>query len=215
MLRSLARCRLALALALATPALAALPSAALAQQPTTETIVLLRHGEKPPQGLGQLDCRGLNRALALPAVLGKLFGKPDVIFAPDPGQTKLDDGHPYNYIRPLATIEPTAIAFALPVDTSLGEADIASLQRRLEAPALHGSLVLVAWEHTEIVALARTLMTAHGGDPASIPHWRGSDFDSIDVLRITWTDHSSSIQFMPQHENLDSQPTTCPGRPPG
>jgi hypothetical protein len=114
-----------------------------------------------------------------------------------------------------ATIEPTAIAFALPVDTSLGEADIAGLQRRLEAPVLHGSLVLVAWEHTEIVALARSLMTAHGGKPDSIPRWHGHDFDSIDVLRITWTGTSSSIQFVSQHENLNSQPTTCPGSPPG
>ena len=31
-----------------------------------ETIVFMRHGEKPPEGLGQLDCQGLNRALALP-----------------------------------------------------------------------------------------------------------------------------------------------------
>jgi hypothetical protein len=29
----------------------------------------VRHGEKPPHGLGQLDCRGLNRALALPALI--------------------------------------------------------------------------------------------------------------------------------------------------
>jgi hypothetical protein len=87
---------------------------------TTETIVLLRHGEKPPGGLGQLNCRGLNRALALPTVIAKQFGKPDAIFAPDPAETKLDAGQPYDYVRPLATIEPTAIAFGLPVDTSIG-----------------------------------------------------------------------------------------------
>jgi len=35
----------------------------------TETIVLVRHAEKPePHPIGQLDCQGLNRALALPAV---------------------------------------------------------------------------------------------------------------------------------------------------
>jgi hypothetical protein len=62
----------------------------------TETIVLVRHGEKPAEGLGQLNCQGLNRALALPVVIGKLFARPDA-----------------NYVRPLATIEPTAIAFAL------------------------------------------------------------------------------------------------------
>ena len=29
-----------------------------------ETVVFVRHGEKPEKGLGQLSCRGLNRALA-------------------------------------------------------------------------------------------------------------------------------------------------------
>jgi hypothetical protein len=31
-----------------------------------ETIVALRHAEKPAGGLGQLTCQGLSRALALP-----------------------------------------------------------------------------------------------------------------------------------------------------
>src|SRR5277367_623741 len=91
------------------------PYAAAAQAAVTETIVLVRHGEKPALGLGQLDCQGLNRALALPAVIGKELGEPTAIFAPDPAQSKEDHGQPYNYVRPLATIEPTAIAFGLPV----------------------------------------------------------------------------------------------------
>ena len=38
-----------------------------------ETIVAIRHGEKPPNGLGNLNCRGLNRALALPNVLLSMY----------------------------------------------------------------------------------------------------------------------------------------------
>jgi hypothetical protein len=76
-----------------------------------ETIVLVRHGEKPDKGLGQLDCQGLNRALALTPVIAKTFGRPSAIFAPDPSRQKQDDGAPYDYVRPLATIEPTAIFF--------------------------------------------------------------------------------------------------------
>jgi hypothetical protein len=34
-------------------------------QGKVETMVCIRHGEKPLLGLGQLTCRGLNRALAL------------------------------------------------------------------------------------------------------------------------------------------------------
>src|SRR5580698_4120771 len=82
-----------------------LPSSGASTQ-TVETIVCIRHGEKPPGGLGQLTCRGLNRALALPEVLLKKFGMPQFIFAPNPTQ-KADPGG-YYYVRPLATIEPTA-----------------------------------------------------------------------------------------------------------
>ena len=83
-----------------------------------ETIVLVRHGEKPDKGLGQLDCQGLNRALALTPVIAKTFGRPSAIFAPDPSRQKQDDGASYDYVRPLATIEPTAIFFRLPVNAS-------------------------------------------------------------------------------------------------
>ncbi len=57
-----------------------------------ETIILIRHGEKPHDGLGQLNCQGLNRALALPAVIAKKYGGPGAVFAPDPAQQKEDDG---------------------------------------------------------------------------------------------------------------------------
>ena len=105
-----------------------------------ETIVFVRHGEKPPQGLGQLDYRGLNRALALPAVIQKSFGKPDAIFAPNPSDQKNDDGEHYDYVRPLATIEPTAIAFGMPVNTQIGYDDIKGLQKALEDPAYRDAL---------------------------------------------------------------------------
>jgi hypothetical protein len=38
----------------------------------------------------------------------------------------------YDYVRPLATVEPTAIFFTLPVDTSFGFSDIIDLQAALE-----------------------------------------------------------------------------------
>src|SRR5580658_912983 len=75
-----------------------------------ETIVAIRHAEKPPTGLGQLTCRGLNRALKLPKVLVPRYGKPDRIYAPDPGTRIGQLGNlNYSYVRPLMTIEPTAI----------------------------------------------------------------------------------------------------------
>ncbi len=179
--------------------------------PSTETIVLVRHGEKPAAGLGQLTCQGLNRALALPAVIKSAFGKPDIIFAPNPGEAKPDGGVSYNYIRPLATIEPTAIAFGMPVDTSLGLSKIEALQQRLDDKALHGAFVLVAWEHWQLVDLTRNIVAAHGGDRKMVPDWKGSDFDGIYVLKITREGAASKIAFERKTEGLNGQPTACPG----
>jgi hypothetical protein len=50
----------------------------------TQTLVFLRHGEKPGEGLGQLNCQGLNRALDLATLLPERFGKADYVFAANP-----------------------------------------------------------------------------------------------------------------------------------
>ena len=186
-----------------------------AETSTTETIVLVRHGEKPDLGLGQLNCQGLNRALALPAVIAKTFGKPAAIFAPDPSETKDDLGIAYDYVRPLATIEPTAIAFGLPIDASIGVSHFDALRQKLETSSYRNAFVLIAWEHSDIVKLTQSLMKDHGGDPASIPDWKGRDFDSMYVLRITRTGAATAIAFEHRSEGLDGQPGTCPGQIPG
>jgi hypothetical protein len=183
------------------------------QQNTTETIVFVRHGEKPDGGLGQLTCQGLNRALALRAVIDKTFGKPTAIFAPNPSDRKQDRGEPYHYIRPLATIEPTAIFYGMPVDTSIGVSNHKPLQDVLNRHAYHSGLVLVAWEHHQIVALARDLMTANGGDATTVPRWADDDFDSIYVVKVVRGGPGSKphASFSLDHEGLDKQSTTCPG----
>src|SRR5580704_6652755 len=116
--------------------------------PAVETIVCIRHGEKPRGGLGQLTCRGLNRALALPKVLLGKFGKPQFIFAPDPTE-KVDGKNGqagYYYVRPLMTIEPTAIRCGLPVNTEFGYLDIGGLERELQKPEYQSATIFVAWE---------------------------------------------------------------------
>ena len=203
--------RVLICLALGASTLVA-PNPALSDTPTAETIVMVRHGEKPPQGLGQLDCQGLNRALALPAVINRMFGRPAAIFAPNPAQQKIDEGVAYDYIRPLATIEPTAIAFGLPVNASIGLTDIAALKARLLDAQFQSAFVLVGWEHIQIVQLARDLMSASGGDPSTVPQWKGSDFDSIYVIRITRSGTSTSAVFQRREEGLSNQETTCPGQ---
>src|SRR5262245_29460317 len=83
--------------------------ASVSEATAQQTIVFFRHGEKPSCGYGQLTCQGLNRALALPAVLNAKFGNPDYLYAPNPAVKISDPAGSFYYVRPLATIEPTAI----------------------------------------------------------------------------------------------------------
>ena len=181
----------------------------------TETIVMIRHAEKPDGGLGQLSCQGLNRALALPDVLLGKFGSPSAIFAPNPGIAKNDQGHEYNYIRPLATIEPTAIRLGLPVNTKWGFEEIDHLKKALLHPKLQDATVFVAWEHRLLEKAARELVEKLGGDPTEVPNWGGYDFDSIYIIRISEnSDGKRTVSFSTDRQNLDHQPSTCPGQMP-
>ncbi len=188
-------------------------ASAIAEQPdsSTATIVFVRHGEKPEGGLGQLNCQGLNRALALAPIIAKSFGRPDAIFAPNPSHPKEDAGRLYDYIRPLATIEPTAISFGLPVDVSLDFQDIEGLRAALENRRMpdHNVFVLVAWEHRQIAPLVRALLAAHGADAEmvkKVKDWDRKDFDSMYVV----TNSETKVTFDQKQEGLDGQPDACP-----
>jgi len=181
-----------------------------------ETIIFIRHGEKPKQGLGQLDCQGLNRALALPKVLVEKFGTPAAIFAPNPAKLKNDDGKDYDYVRPLATIEPTAIQLGMPVDTTYGFEEVVPFKDALEQPLYHGSTIFVAWEHRLIDVIVKQLMKAHGGAEDVVPKWDSADYDTIYVVTIDWasassqTETGSSITFKHMNEGLNDRPKSCP-----
>jgi hypothetical protein len=180
-----------------------LPTAgAQTSNPQGETIVLLRHGEKPPGGLGQLTCHGLNRALALPAVLIGRFGKPDYIYAPNPS-VQVSDGNrqpTYSYVRPLATIEPTAVRLEMPVNTQIGFLDIDKLQQELLQPAYAHALIFVAWEHIKLYDFAKRLLQAYGTAPVQLPEWPNSDYETIYVFHITRAGKDS-----PPHATLEIQ----------
>jgi hypothetical protein len=180
-----------------------------------QTIVFIRHGEKPQGGFGQLDCQGLNRALALAPTIARSFGKPDAIFAPNPSYPKKDAGIFYDYVRPLATVEPTAVLFGVPVDVSLDFDDrkglIAALEKRRARD--HNVFVLVGWEHKQIAPIVRAILRAHGADAANLKEvkdWDGNDFDSMYVVAIGQLRNGTRATFEHQHEGLDGQPKTCP-----
>lgn len=186
-------------------------SVLLAQGQVTnvETLVCIRHGEKPAGGLGQLTCQGLNRALALPKVLLARYGKPDYVFAPNPVQ-KVDRGGTYNYIRPLMTIEPTAVQCGLPVNTEYGYKEIEALQEELQQPKYKSSVVFVAWEHVWLDKFAKALLTCDGGDAQQVKEWPSDDYDTIYVFKITHVGGHSYATLTIEKEGLNGLPSDCP-----
>lgn len=176
-----------------------------------ETIVAIRHGEKPPEGLGQLSCKGLNRALALPAVLTQRFGKPDEIYAPSPSPRIIDRTHLYYYVRPLATIEPTAISFGMPVNAGIGYRHTKTLKADLTARSNKSKLIFVAWEHVELNDFAKLMLRSYGKDPSAVPKWPDDDYDRMYIFKIAEVGGKTTLTFQVDQEGLNnSLKDTCP-----
>ena len=171
------------------------------------SIIIVRHGEKTEQGLGQLSCRGLNRSLALAPVLLSRYGNPVVIYAPNPSVKKIDKGVSYAYVRPLATIEPLAIRAGLPVNVDFGMDDTIKLAEALLART-EGTQI-VAWEHHFAEKLTKQLLTTLEGNPIAVPNWSDTDFDSIYVVHITGSGKNRHASFAHENEGLNKLSSDC------
>jgi hypothetical protein len=129
-------------------------------------VVIIRHGEKPEVG-DNLSCAGLNRALALPVVLDKVFSTPpNYTFVPEIGI----GGKRTTRMRMLQTVMPYAVQHNLTIDTNYEVESTREFAKRLRR--LRGS-VLVVWEHHSIVEIARALGLKDAEE------WNSDDFDSI------------------------------------
>jgi hypothetical protein len=179
----------------------------------TQTLVFLRHAEKPAGGLGQLNCQGLNRAIDLSTLLPEKFGKADYVFAANPTRNveegELDNS--YSYIRPLMTISPAAIKLGLPVNIEFSANDTSDLARELTADKYHNSTIYTAWSHGYLPELINKVAgKAVGGKQNITDDWSGDDFDSLYVLTLTWHNGKASLQSHSYKQGLDHGKETCP-----
>ncbi|CAI1091437.1 histidine phosphatase family protein [Serratia liquefaciens] len=178
-------------------ALLLLSQSALAQ----ETLIFVRHGEKPANDSGQLTCKGLNRALALPDVLLDRYGKPDFIFAAGPKENKTGSS-----LRALSTIMPTAVRVGLPIGIQFHADDIAGLQQELLSDKYQNSRIFIAWEHKNLDKAVKNIVAARGGNASLVPEWPGSDFDSIFVVTLD----QGKVSFRQEREGLTQLAESCP-----
>jgi hypothetical protein len=176
-----------------------------------ETLVLVRHAEKPAEGLGLLTCKGLNRALMLPDFFASNFERPDYIFAPNPAVKVTEihgNGQRYDYVRPLLTIGPTAVRFGVPISTQLPFNDPGLLADTLLDPQYHNDTIYVAWEHANLVAFAEIVLTRFH-DPTPVPPWPNSDYDTFYVFRIDWS-KIPTLKFEVRSQHIGPISENCP-----
>jgi len=179
----------------------------------TQTLVFLRHAEKPEEGLGQLNCQGLNRALDLASMLPERFGKADYVFAANPSR-HVEEGskqESYSYIRPLMTITPSAIRLGLPVNIDYGANDTEALADELLRDKYRNATVYTAWSHGYLPELINTVAGKALGDQRVITEdWNGDDFDTLYVLKLTWHDGKASLLSRNVRQGLDGRARGCP-----
>ncbi|HDS0930649.1 histidine phosphatase family protein [Pseudomonas putida] len=179
----------------------------------TQTLVFLRHGEKPGEGLGQLNCQGLNRALDLATVLPERFGKADYVFAANPTR-HVEEGsrdESYSYIRPLMTITPSAIRLGLPVNIDYGANDTAELADELLSDKYRNATIYTAWSHGYLPELINTVAgKALGEERVVTEDWSGEDFDTLYVLTLTWQNGKASLLSRNVRQGLNDGAHSCP-----
>jgi hypothetical protein len=133
-----------------------------------QTVVIIRHGEKPPNGKN-LNCQGLNRSLKLPAVLYSKFGIPGSIYVPS-----LDNNISTGHARMFQTVVPLVAKYNLKINSKYAETDTAALAKEIKSKK---GFVLVVWKHSIIPSIVRAL-----GIQGFSRNWDDNDYDSIWII---------------------------------
>lgn len=158
-------------------------------------VVIIRHGEKPDKG-DNLSCKGLNRALALPAVLDTVTGKPKYTYVPT-----IKVGKKTSSDRMFQTVTPFAVQQNLEINSNYKETDSTGAANDVLTKK---GMVLMVWEHSNIPPLARAF-----GVPGKLS-WDKKDFDSIWIIDFESTkDGMKFKKFTIKQENIHPS-DTCP-----
>lgn len=118
-------------------------------------IFILRHGEKNNDEERHLSEKGYKRAAALANFFHQkkftdAYGTPAVLFAAR--------GKPGKSIRSIETLQPTAQAFGMRLNTSFEKGEEKDLVKELlDDSSLDGKTVIIAWNHTGIPRFLKPL----------------------------------------------------------
>ena len=147
-------------------------------------VILIRHAEKPEVG-AELNAQGFKRAQALvkffrsePAVTR--YGTPVAIFAAAP---KNEDSS----IRSIQTVEPLAKAIRVKINTDFTRGQTNKITREImENPAYDNCMVLIAWQHGNLVEIAQNIAEYNNSPRVGIPaFWPDESFDRVWILDLS------------------------------
>lgn len=177
------------------------PLAPPVRRPPVLRVVIIRHGEKPADG-ANLSCAGLNRALALPAVLDQLLpAPPSATYVPIIGTN--DDST--SQARMFQTITPYAVRHNLCINSDYAVGNAAGLAQELRRQR---GTALVVWEHNAIPEIARQLGLAEELE------WPDEDFDSLWVIDFSGGGAKGKAKrpVLVRHQQGIRPAATCPGQ---
>ena len=155
-------------------------------------VILIRHGEKPPEG-DYLSLQGRERAAALvPCFLGSPallhYGPPVAIYAMKP--TNADSS-----IRSEQTMMYLADELNLPIQNDFGYGETENLVEKINnSEEYEGKTVVICWPHTELPQLAAQL-----GAKNSPKKWADGIFDRFWILTF---EENGSVTFANRPQKL-------------
>lgn len=178
-----------------------------------QTLIFIRHAEKPEGGLGQLTCQGLNRAIDLATLLPQRYGKANYVFAADPSRQveEGDNNDAYSYVRPMMTINPSAIKLGLPINLSFSAKNTDALAKEFTENKYRNATVYTAWSNGYLPDLINNVAgTALDKKTTLIEDWPSSDFDSLYVLTVTRKDGKTTLASRVDKQGLNNGTQDCP-----
>jgi hypothetical protein len=192
----------------------AIPAAIFAKPPqdgkssalTNAVILIIRHAEKPDTG-HDLSAAGDARARAYVNYFENFTtdGQPlklDHLFA----TTDSPNSH-----RPILTIEPTAKALGLKIDSRFSDGQFLQLAQELQSHP-PGTNILICWHHGQIPQLLRAL----GADPKKLlpkGKWPDDEFDWLIQLRYDGSGHLVESKLINENLTPDASSKPAPAAP--
>lgn len=152
-------------------------------------VLIIRHGEKPPEGI-HLNTRGKERAYALvPFFEGReeflVYGKPYAIYAM--GQNREDSS-----LRPIETVQLLASTLNIPLITNFKHYQFKEMADEiLNRTDYEGKSILISWEHKSINDIAKAL-----GVKEEIKKWKSGIYDR--VYKLSFKSGEVKFEDLPQ-----------------